>query len=811
MADSSPSRWDVPVEGMSCVNCAGRVERGLQALPGAKRVRVDLATHTATVEGDVGLADLVEAVDKAGYTVTTRVVDLPVAGMDCASCVGRVDEAVGALPGVLVATARLAEGLVTVRYVPGLVSVPALVEAVRSAGYDVPVVPTEGEDPESIAADIHRRELRGYAARLAVALPAATLFMVDMVVPEVMASRSPLWSMPVQFVLATLVVFFAGWPFLHGAWKAARAGAADMNSLIAIGSLAAWAFSTAMWISPHTFGHDGSHLYYDAAVEIVALILLGRLLEAWARQRTGSALRELVALRPTAALRIEDGDREVERPIEALAAGDRIAIPVGARVPVDGVVSAGRSAVDASALTGESLPVDVEVGSEIAAGVVNLTSRLELRATRVGSETTLSRMIRLVRDAQGSRAPIQRLADRVSAIFVPVVIVVAVTAGLVWTFVGPEPRVVNGVIAFVTVLIISCPCALGLATPTAVVVGVGRGAKRGILFKQAAAVERLDRIDVVVFDKTGTLTYARPELQRTILLGAADETSALAVTATLEQASRHPMATGIVRAAVGREISPTPTPTDAKETAGFGITATVGGRRHWAGRPEWVSREAGHALPEAALAEFDAAALTPVALADEGGFLALFGLADPIRDEAVGVLADLRRRGIRTVLLTGDRRAAAARVAEALGINEVRAGLLPQDKLEAIRALQAEGRRVMMLGDGINDAPSLAGADIGVAMGAGSDIAAEAGDIVLVRDRLDDLPRALRLGRATMRTIRQNLFLSFFYNAIAIPVAAGVLYPHFGLRLEPWMAAAAMALSDVSVIGNSLRLKWRRL
>lgn len=804
-------RWDVPVEGMSCVNCAGRVERALAALPGVTAARVDLAAHTATVEGDVALADVVAAVDGAGYAVTARTIDLPVAGMDCASCVGRVDEAVGALPGVLAATARLAEGLVSVRHVPGLVTVPALVAAVRSAGYDVPVVPAEGTDPEAIAADIHRRELRAYGRRLALALPAAVLFMVDMFSPAALSFLGPLWSPAAQFLLATLVVFVAGWPFHRGAWKAARARTADMNTLISMGSLAAWAFSTAIWVSPHTFGHDGGHLYYDAAAEIVALILLGRLLEAWARQRTGSALRELVALRPTTALRIEADGREVEQPVEALVAGDRIAVPVGSRVPVDGVVAAGRSAVDASALTGESIPVDVQAGSELAAGVVNLAARLELRATRVGSETTLARLIRLVRDAQGSRAPIQRLADRVSGIFVPVVMGIAVVAAAVWVAIGPEPRLVNGVITFVTVLIISCPCALGLATPTAVVVGVGRGARQGVLFKQAAAVERLDRIDVVAFDKTGTLTHARPELQRTLLAGSLDEDAALTVAAALEQASRHPLAAGIVRAAAARALTPAPTPVDAAETAGFGVTATIDGRRYWVGRADWIAREAGLALPEAALAELDAAALTPVALADEWGFVAVFGLADPIREEAAAVMAHLRRRGLRTLLLTGDRPAAAARVAEALGISDVRAGLLPADKLAAIRALQAEGRKVLMLGDGINDAPSLAGADLGVAMGAGSDIAAEAGDVVLVRDRLGDLPQALALGRATMRTIRQNLFLSFFYNALAIPVAAGVLYPHYGLRLEPWMAAAAMALSDVSVVGNSLRLKWRRV
>lgn len=805
------NRWDVPVEGMTCVNCAGRVERGLAALDGVRTARVDLASHTATVEGEVALADVVAAVDKAGYTVTTKMIDLPVAGMDCASCVGRVDEAVGALPGVLSATARLAEGLISVRYVPGLVSIPALVAAVAAAGYEVPVVPSEGEDPESIAADIHRRELRSYGTRLAVALPAAALFMVDMITPETMALLGPLWSPAAQFVLATVTVFVAGWPFHHGAWKAARARTADMNTLISLGSLAAWAFSTAMWISPQTFGHDGGHLYYDAAAEIVALILLGRLLEAWARQRTGSALRELVALRPTTALRIEADGREVEHPVEALAAGDRIAIAVGSRVPVDGVVVAGQSAVDASALTGESIPVDVDVGSEVAAGVVNLAARLEVRATRVGSETTLARMIRLVRDAQGSRAPIQRLADRVSAIFVPVVMSVAVIAALIWILVGPEPRLVNGVITFVTVLIISCPCALGLATPTAVVVGVGRAAGQGVLFKQAAAVERLDSIDVLAFDKTGTLTHARPEVEQILLVGELDEAEALRRAAAIEQASRHPLAAGVVRAATARELAPYTTPADARETAGFGVAATLDGRRHWVGRIDWVARESGHEAPATAVAELDAGALTPVAMADESGFLVLFGLADPIRAEAAEVLAELRRRGLQTILLTGDRPAAAARVAAALGIDDVRAGLLPADKLAAIRAMQAEGRKVLMLGDGINDAPSLAGADLGVAMGAGSDIAAEAGDVVLVRDRLQDLLTALALGRATMRTIRQNLFLSFFYNALAIPVAAGVLYPHFGLRLEPWMAAAAMAMSDVSVIGNSLRLKWRRV
>ena len=722
---------------------------------------------------------------------------IPVQGMTCAACSARVQRTLERTPGVTGANVNLMTGAATVSYDPASVTPEGLVHAIRETGYgaELPAPGATAEDLTTADDEARGREIGGLRRKLGVSAVAVVL--------------ATLLSMPPRpwllLAVTVPVVFWAGRHFYTRAWAAFRHHSADMNTLIAVGTGAAFVYSLAVTVASDWFVARGiePHVYYEAVVWIIALILLGNLLEARARNRTAGAIRRLIGLRPLTARVVRDGV-EAEIPLAELRPGDEVLVLPGEKIPADGTVVDGASHVDESMLTGEPTPVRKAPGDPVIGATINRNGALRFRVERVGGDTVLSRIIRLVQQAQGSRAPIQRLADRISAVFVPVVISIAIATFVLWFVLGPEPAYLHALVSAVTVLIIACPCAMGLAVPTAVMVATGRGAELGILIKGGEPLERSGRVDTVVFDKTGTLTEGSPSVQR---VAADDEAAALRLAASVERRSEHPLADAIVAAAGARGLT-LAEPEAFESHTGRGVVGTVDGRRVAVGNRALLLELGVDPGPAVGQAErFAADALSPVYVALDTSVAAVVGVADPVKPASREAVAELRRMGLESVMLTGDDARAAAAVARAVGIERVVANVLPDRKLEEVRRLQAEGRTVAMVGDGINDAPALAQADVGIAMGTGTDVAMEAGDITLMRGDPLGVPRALALARRTMRVMRQNLFWAFVYNVIGIPIAMGVLYPQFGLRLTPAMAAGAMAVSSVSVVMNSLRLR----
>ena len=622
---------------------------------------------------------------------------------------------------------------------------------------------------------------------------------------------APQLSNWIQLLLATPVVLWAGWPFFERGARSLVTRNLNMFTLIALGTGVAWAYSVLATVLPGLFPPafrrmDGAvAVYFEPAAIIVVLVLLGQLLELRAREATGGAIRALLDLAPKTARRIKgDGDEEVS--LDLIVVGDRLRVRPGEGVPVDGTVLEGRSTIDESMVTGESMPVTKQVGDTLVAGTINQTGALAMRADKVGRDTMLARIVQMVADAQRSRAPIQRLADRVSGYFVPAVIAIAVLAFVVWAMVGPEPRLTYGFVAAVTVLIIACPCALGLATPMSIMVGVGRGAGVGVLVKNAEALERLEKVDTLVVDKTGTLTEGKPKVVAVEPFGMSED-ELLRLAAAVEQSSQHPLAAAVVAEAALRKLPPA-TATDFDAPTGKGVIGTVDGRRVAIGKPGYLS-ELGidAALLTDAAERHRRDGATAILVAVDGKAAGVIAIADPVKASTADALAQLKVEGIRVIMLTGDNRTTAEAVARRLGIDEVEADVMPEQKSAVVARLKAEGRVVAMAGDGVNDAPALAAADVGIAMGTGTDVAIESAGVTLVKGDLTGIIRARRLSHATMRNIRQNLFLAFVYNAAGVPIAAGVLYPMFGLLLSPAIAAGAMALSSISVVGNALRLR----
>ena len=768
--------------------------------------------------------------------------NLTIGGMTCAACVQHVEHALRAAPGVTAVSVNLATERAAVSYIAGQSDLAELRRAVEEYGYRVEGIVGAEQDAAAELARLSRTaEIRYYRYRCIFGVTAGLLLLLGSFHALPWAAWLKGWDYYpwLLWALATPVQFWAGWPFYRSGLTALRHGAANMHTLVALGSSVAYGYSAVVTVlgtfapSALESGGVGGGLYFDTAALIIGLILMGRYLEARARGRASEAIRRLLSLQPDTARVLRDG-KEVEIPAAEVGVDDLVAVRPGEKIPVDGEVVEGWSAVDESMLTGESMPVDKTPGQPVYAATLNRTGFFRLRATRVGRDTALAQIIRLVEEAQGSKAPIQRLADRVAAVFVPAVSGVAVAAALFWLFLGPAPQLTYAVLTLVAVLIIACPCALGLATPTAIIVGAGKGAERGILIRNAPALETAQRVDTVVMDKTGTLTEGKPVVTDIVAAdfpdrdgeGTADE-ELLSGAAALEHGSEHPLGQAIVAAAEQQGLTPEPA-ADFQAHPGLGVTGTVAGRPAMLGRPSLL-QDQGIDLGGLA-ADVDrltGQGKTAVALAVDRQAWGVLGLADGLKPEARDAVAKLQGMGLSVAMLTGDNRRAAQFVAEQLGIDRVEAELLPGDKAAVVRRLQSEGRTVAMVGDGINDAPALAQADVGLALGAGADVAMESAEVTLMGSDLGGVAAALQLSRRTMRTIKQNLFWAFFYNVLLIPVAAGALYPVFaavggvpaGLEfffgeqgfLNPVLAAMAMAFSSVTVVGNSLRLRGLRV
>ncbi len=814
------------IEGMHCAGCAANVERALAGVEGVATATVNFAAEEATValeEGSAVVSDLVTAVEHAGYGVRETSIELSVTGMHCASCVKSVETELSAVAGVLEAAVNLADETARVRVVPGTVEPDALVGAVARAGYSAAVISVAARDDETRAA-ARESEIASLRRRFWVAAGLSFPLIVFEMVPHLLGRVGldlglPMLSPWIQLGLTTPIVAFSGWPFYRGAWNGIRHRSADMNTLIAVGTGAAFAYSLVATVAPSVFRAAGIEpaVYFESAALIITLILLGRWLEARAKGRTGEAIRRLLDLQPPTARVRRDGT-EVEIAIEKVVPGDEIVVRPGEKIPVDGELIEGHSAVDESMLTGESIPVEKSVGEPVFGATINKTGSFVFRATKVGSDTVLAQIVRLVREAQGSKAPIQRLADVIAAYFVPAVIAVAIATFVVWFVLGPEPSLTYAIVTLVAVLIIACPCALGLATPTAIMVGTGRGAEMGILIKDAASLERAHEVDTVILDKTGTITRGEPSVTDVRAVAGESEERLLALAAAAEVGSEHPLGEAIVRAARERGIA-LPSATDFEATVGQGAYASVEGRSVLVGnasliRDRGIDPAMGDAEgrePTTLAANLAGEGKTPVFVAVDSQVLGVIAIADMVQEGSREAVDALHEQGLEVVMVTGDNPRTAVAIGSQVGIDRVVSEVLPDEKAARIRELQAEGKIVAMVGDGINDAPALAQADVGIAIGTGTDVAIEASDVTLIGADLRGVVRAIALSRRTMRTIRQNLFWAFFYNVIGIPIAAGALYPLTGVLLEPWVAGAAMAFSSVSVVSNSLRLRSARL
>jgi len=792
------------------VRPALRVERAIASQPGVESATVNLASETAVVHFDqVELWQLIEAVRGAGYEPVVETTTIRVGGMTCASCVARVERAIEALPGVIKATVNLSTESARVEYLPDTLSRERIAQAIGEAGYEAEVgkeAPDAGKERQERALALLKRDLMLAAILTA---PLVLISMGPMFLPGAESLMHGLLPMPVwhwlELLLASPVLLWAGRRFLVQGWAELRHLAPGMNSLVMIGSGAAYLYSLLVLVLPALFPKGTDNLYFEAAAVIVTLILLGRYLEALAKGRTSEAIRHLVRLRPKEA-RVVREKGEVEIPVEAVVPGDIVLLRPGERIPVDGILVDGASYVDESMISGEPIPVGKHAGDEVVGGTVNQTGAFRYRATRVGADTVLAQIIRMVEEAQAGKPPIQQLADRIAAVFVPIVMVVASIAFAIWLLFGPDPALSFAFVAAVSVLLIACPCAMGLATPTAIMVATGRGAAMGTLFRRGPALEVLARVDTLVLDKTGTITQGKPALTEIEVYGVAED-QALALVAAVERYSEHPIAGAIVQAVKARGLD-IPNAQEAEAIPGYGIQALVGATRVAAGSGRFMEK-LGIDI-SAALERIERLAMqggTPVLSAVDGKLVALLSVADPPKESSKAALSAMHALDLKTIMLTGDNRRTAEAVARAVGIDWVVAEVLPDAKAEEVKRLQAAGARVAFVGDGINDAPALAQADVGIAIGTGTDIAIEAGDVILMSGELTGAANAVALARQTLKTIRLNFFWAYAYNVALIPLAAGLFYPLTGWLLNPMLAAAAMSVSSLFVVTNSLRLR----
>jgi len=830
---------------MSCASCAATVQDALARANGVANAAVNYATAKAAVDYDdarTGVADLIKTVRAAGYDCGQATVSFGVQQLHYAPSVVPLEQALLRVPGAIRAAANQATETVTVDYVPGVTTAEALEQAVEQAGFEV-AEPIPTEDPverERIARQREIRTLRGKFALAAVVgvvtllgsmlltaeVPDSLLGQVDvlgrLLMPLGMRLRDafggegavdPEWVKRGLALLTLPVVLWSGRQFYRGAWSGFRHRTADMNTLIAVGTGAAYVYSLVATFLPGVFTRAGlpGDVYYEAVSSIIAFILLGRLLEARAKGRTSEAVRRLAGLKAKRAHVLRDG-KETETVVEAVVPGDLVVVKPGEKIPVDGIVTEGASAVDESTLTGEPLPVPKKIGDEVIGATINTTGSITFRATRVGKDTALGQIVQLVEEAQATKAPIQRLADRVGGVFVPVVIALAIAAFVIWFDVGPQPAAIFSTVALITVLIIACPCALGLATPTAILVGTGKAAEHGILIRSGAALEGLTKVRTVLLDKTGTITEGKPTVTHIVAAKRPDGTpiapaDVLKWAASVEQRSEHPLAAAVVKAARERQVDLLPVERFAV-MEGRGARGIVDRRiveivslRHAQER----NLEFGSLGQDAD--RLSAQGRTPVIVVVNNTVYAVIAIADPIKPTSAEAVAHLKKMGLTVIMVSGDSKKGAEAVAKEVGIEEVLPEVLPSQKAELVRKLQRRGRPVAMVGDGINDAPALAQADVGIAIGTGTDIAIEASDLTLIRGDLRGVVTAIQLARRTVRTIRINLFWAFLYNTLGIPIAAGALYPFFGVLLSPVLASAAMAWSSLSVVLNSLTLR----
>ncbi len=802
----------LPVSGMTCANCALNIERSLRKLPGVENASVNFAAERAEVAYDaarIQLADLVAGVEKAGFKAPTARVELAVTGMTCANCALNIERTLAKrTPGVARATVNFAAETASVDYFPTAADVGDLVAAIERAGFGA--IAADDDAPEDDAEALARRaeildQTRQFLVGLVFALPLFVLSMARDFNLTGAWSHAP-WVNGLFALLATPVQFYTGRDYYTGAFRSLKNRTANMDVLVAMGASVAYFYSLVVLVWPAA----GDHVYFETSAVIITLIKLGKMLEARTKGKTGGAIRKLIGLRPTTATRIEDGE-EQDVSVARIVVGDILLVRPGERIPVDGIVIEGQSAVDESMLSGEPIPVDKAPGDPLAAGTINGQGLIHFRATRVGRDTALAQIIRLVQEAQGSKAPIQAVADRVAAVFVPAIIAVAlVTFGTWWALSGDF---VPAMIRLVAVLVIACPCALGLATPTAIMAGTGKAAEGGILFKNSTALEQATRLDTVVLDKTGTITEGKPWVTDAIALEAfeGDRRDLLRLAASVEMGSEHPLGRAVVAQAKAEGLDLRPL-SEFEATGGAGVRGAIDGRQVMIGKPRWFMEQA-YRMDEGEdiIKILQAEGKTVLVVAREETICGLVALSDVLKADSAEAIGDLKTLGLDIVMLTGDNHAAASAMATYLGIDAIEAEVRPNEKSMRVKHLQDKGRQVGMVGDGINDAPALAQADVGLAIGTGTDVAIETADVILSGGSLQGVVRAIGLSRATMRTIRQNLFWAFGYNVILIPVAAGVLYPLEGLpmmlrQLHPILAALAMAFSSISVVTNSLRL-----
>ncbi|WP_321365038.1 heavy metal translocating P-type ATPase [uncultured Celeribacter sp.] len=802
------------VEGMTCASCVGRVERALTGTEGATRANVNLATETAEVSfGDaVKVSDLVTVLDKAGYPARVEELVFDVHGMTCASCVGRVERALAQEEGVTVASVNLAAETATVSYLSGVQDVESLTKAIAKAGYEAKPRIDRDAAPENRKADEARALKSKLILAAALTLPIFIIEMGGHLIPALhhwwmMTVPEWLWRM-VQFVLTAVVLAVPGRVFFAKGIPSLLKGGPDMNALVALGAGAAFVYSTVVTFWPQIVPMGAQNVYFEAAAVIVTLILLGRFLEARAKGQTGEAIRKLAGMRAKTA-RVERDGEVIELPIEEVVVGDVLHLRPGEKIAVDGKVLTGESHVDEAMISGEPIPVAKAEGSPVIAGTVNGEGAMTYVAEKVGADTMLAQIIRMVEEAQGAKLPIQSLVDKVTMYFVPAVMALAAVTVVIWFAVGPDPALAHALVAGVAVLIIACPCAMGLATPTSIMVGTGRAAELGVLFRKGDALQGLQEVKVIAFDKTGTLTEGRPDVTDLVTL-VGEEAALLAEVAAVEAKSEHPIARAIERAAEAHGLN-LPEVDKARAIAGHGIKAEIGDVSLLVGNMRLMTREKIDVTAfEAPLAELADQGRTPVLVARNGVAAMVLGISDPIRPASRKAIEALHARGIKVAMVSGDTRRAAEAVARDLGIDHVEAEVLPKGKAKTVAALKESHGAVGFVGDGINDAPALASADVGIAVGTGTDVAIEAADVVLMGGDPSAVVTAVDVSRKTMGNIRQNLFWAFAYNAALIPVAAGVLYPSFGLQLSPMLGAGAMAMSSVFVVSNALRLRRMR-